>query len=80
MLTFDGVLKALSQGADSALKNDILSLLSISWLSNRNSNEIELIFSGDTVIRLKTEITQVLLQDLEKSNELGQSTVPKHKN
>jgi hypothetical protein len=78
MLAFDGVLRVLSLGAENALEKQILSLLRIELIAGESCDEIKLFFSGNTMIRLKTEFIHVVLQDLDPINGLIKGTVPNH--
>ena len=79
MLVFDGVLRVRSLGTEKALENQILSLLHIKFSTGRNLNEIKLVFSGNTIIMLKTEFIHVILQDLNYINKAKIGKVPNHK-
>ena len=78
MLAFDGVLRVLSLGAENALEKQILSLLRIELIAGESCDEVKLFFSGNTLIRLKTEFIHVVLQDLDPINGLMKGTVPNH--
>ena len=78
MLVFDGVLKVSSKGLQYALNNEVLSLLSLSFTSYENYDDLELIFSDDVSIKLYLEFVHVLLQDFEPLVAGGKATVPTH--
>ena len=79
MLVFDGVLKVLARGMENTLENNVLSLLSIQLKKVEKYNEIELIFSGTTSIKLLVEFTHLMLTDLESEVVKGKTTVPDHR-
>jgi hypothetical protein len=77
VLKFDNVISVLSKNIDIKKDNNFLDFLTIeSNLLPDKSYEIELIFSGDIVIRIKTEVIDVTLDDQGSSWE--SKIQPKH--
>ncbi|EKF40880.1 DUF2948 family protein [Nitratireductor indicus] len=65
ILHFDRVLTVRAIGIDRNRPNDVLSLLAINFIAGEApSGTIELIFSGDTAIRLEVECIEARLTDL----------------
>ena len=77
-LIFDGVIKVFSLGIEKTLQDGVLSLLSLDFKSDKDTKEIELIFSGGCAIKLHVEYLHVMLKDLEMSNSKGKTMIPKH--
>ena len=78
MVSFYGVLRILSQGISNVLDNEVLSLLRIKLIPKEDCYEIGLFFSGNTLIKLRTELIHVVLQDLCLVDGVNKGTVPKH--
>ena len=77
ILKFDNVISVLSKNIDIKKDNNFLDFLTIeSNLLPDKSYEIELIFSGDIVIRIKTEVIDVTLDD--QGSPWESKTQPKH--
>ena len=64
MLKFDNVTSVLSKNINSKDSKNFLDFLTIeSNLLSDTSHEIKLIFSGDSVIKIKAEVIDVTLDD-----------------
>jgi len=78
VLKFDNVISALSKNIDHKHKTKFLDFLTIeSSLRTDKSYDINLIFSGDVVIKIHAELIDVTLDDQGKPWE--SKTKPKHK-
>ena len=77
MLKFDNVISVLSKNINTKKDNNFLDFLTIeSNLLPDKSYEIKLIFSGNSVIKIKAEVIDVTLDDQGASWE--SKTQPKH--
>ena len=77
ILKFDNVLSVLSQNININNKNFFLDFLTIeSILLSDKSYEIKLIFSGEAIIKINTEVIDVTLDDQGSSWE--SKRIPKH--
>ena len=77
VLKFDNVISVLSKNIDIKKDNNFLDFLTIeSNLLPDKSYEIKLIFSGDAVIKIKTEVIDVTLDD--QGSPWESKTQPKH--
>ena len=77
VLKFDNVISVLSKNINKKKKMNFLDFLTIeSNLLADNSCEIKLIFSGDAVIKIKTEVIDVTLDD--QGSPWESKTHPKH--
>ena len=77
MLKFDNVISVLSKNINIKDDNQFLDFLTIeSSLLPDKSYEIKLIFSGDAVIKIKTEVIDVTLDD--QGSPWESKTAPKH--
>ena len=77
ILKFDNVLSVLSQNININNKNFFLDFLTIeSILLSDKSYEIKLIFSGEAIIKINTEVIDVTLNDQGASWE--SKRIPKH--
>tara|TARA_B110000444_G_scaffold183398_1_gene172352 strand:- start:488 stop:784 length:297 start_codon:yes stop_codon:yes gene_type:complete len=77
ILKFDNVISVFSKNID--LKNDkqFLDFLTIESNLLRDKNyEIKLIFSGDAIIKIKTEVIDIILDD--QGTPWESKTKPKH--
>ena len=77
VLKFDNVINVLSKNVNPKKNKNFLDFLTIeSNLMTDKSYEIKLIFSGDVVIKIKTEIIDVSLDD--QGSPWESKTQPKH--
>ena len=77
MLKFDNVISVLSKNINTKKDNNFLDFLTIeSNLLPDKSYEIKLIFSGDSVIKIKSEVIDVSLDD--QGSPWETKTQPKH--
>ena len=77
ILKFDNVISVLSKNIDTKKNKNFLDFLTIeSNLLTDKSYEIKLIFSGDAVIKIKTEVIDVTLDD--QGSPWESKTHPKH--
>jgi hypothetical protein len=77
ILKFDNVISVLSKNIDIKKNNNFLDFLTIeSNLLPDKSYEIKLIFSGDVVIKIKTEVIDVTLDD--QGSPWESKVQPKH--
>ena len=77
VLKFDNVISVLSKNINKKKKMNFLDFLTIeSNLLADNSCEIKLIFSGDAVIKIKTEVIDATLDD--QGSPWETKTQPKH--
>ncbi len=76
-LVFDNVLVVKSQGINPKKKTKILEFLAIKTEIKNNYFDIRLIFSGDSVLSVKTEEIDSSLEDFGKTWETNYK--PKHK-
>ena len=77
ILKFDNVINVLSKNINTVKEKNFLDFLTIeSNLMPDKSYEIKLIFSGDAVIRIKTEVIDVTLDD--QGSAWESKTKPKH--
>ena len=77
ILKFDNVICALSKNINTKKDKNFLDFLTIeSSLLPDKSYEIKLIFSGDAVIKIKTEVIDVTLDD--QGNPWESKTEPRH--
>jgi hypothetical protein len=77
VLKFDNVINVLSKNVNPKKNKNFLDFLTIeSNLMTDKSYEIKLIFSGDVVIKIKTEIIDVTLDD--QGSPWESKTQPKH--
>ena len=76
-VVFDNVLKVKSKGINPKKKTKILEFLAIKTEINDNYFDIRLIFSGDSILLVKTEEIDLSLEDFGKTWET--SYKPKHK-
>jgi len=78
VLKFENVLNVSSKNINQKNHSRFLDFLAIeSKLSQDKSYEIRLIFSGDSIIKLKTEVIDVTLDD--QGNPWKSKNKPKHK-
>lgn len=78
ILIFDSTTNVWSRGMANALQNEVLSLLQLDLKQQKNCDEIELIFSGKTEIKLRSEFINVLLRDLTVPEVVSLGRVPEH--
>ena len=64
IVKFEFIYRSKSKNIDQRNKNNILELLAIDILKNKNNFEIIILFSNNSVIKLETEIIDVTLEDL----------------
>ena len=64
IVKFEFIYRSKSKNIDQRNKNNILELLEIDILKNKNNFEIIILFSNNSVIKLETEIIDVTLEDL----------------
>ena len=76
VLKFDNVISVLSRNINTKKKNFLDFLTIESNLLTDKSYEIKLIFSGDSVIKIKTEVIDVTLDD--QGSPWESKTQPKH--
>jgi hypothetical protein len=77
ILKFDNVISVLSKNIDTKKNKNFLDFLTIeSNLLTDKSYEIKLIFSGDAVLKIKTEVIDVTLDD--QGSPWESKTQPKH--
>ena len=77
VLKFDNVINVVSKNIDIGKKDNFLDFLTIeSNLLPDKSYEIKLIFSGDSVIKIKSEVIDVTLND--QGTPWETKTQPKH--
>ena len=76
VLKFDNVISVLSKNINTKKKNFLDFLTIESNLLTDKSYEIKLIFSGDSVIKIKTEVIDVTLDD--QGSPWESKTQPKH--
>ena len=77
VLKFDNVISVLSKNVNTKKDKNFLDFLTIeSNLLPDKSYEIQLIFSGDAVIKIKTEVVDVTLDD--QGSPWESKTQPKH--
>jgi hypothetical protein len=77
ILKFDNVIGVLSKNIDTKKNKNFLDFLTIeSNLLTDKSYEIKLIFSGDAVLKIKTEVIDVTLDD--QGSPWESKTQPKH--
>ena len=79
ILMFDTITDVLSRGLNNALQDEVLSLMQIDLKNFKHFEEIKLIFSGKTEIKLRAEVVNVRLRDLKGSDLFSLGNVPKHK-
>ena len=64
IVKFEFIYRSKSKNIDQRNKNNILELLAIDILKNKNNFEIIILFSNNSVIKLETEIIDVTLEDI----------------
>ncbi len=78
ILKFDNVLKVISKNISQKDSNNFLDFLAIECKSMPDNNyEMKLIFSGDSVIKIITEVIEVALDD--QGDPWDTKNKPKHK-
>ena len=78
ILKFDNVINVLSKGINQNNKSRFLDFLAIeNNLLDNKTFEISLIFSGDAIIKVNTEVIEVTLDD--QGSPWESKTKPKHK-
>ena len=78
ILKFDNVINVLSKGINQKKKQRFLDFLALeSYMLTDKTYEIKLIFSGDAIIKVNTEVIDVTLDD--QGAPWESKTKPKHK-
>ena len=78
ILKFDNVIEVSSKNISNASKDQFLDFLAIeSYQMPDNNYEMKLIFSGDAIIKLNTEVIDITLDD--QGSAWISKTKPKHK-
>ena len=78
ILKFENVLKVVSKNIDHLKKDEFLDFLTIETIKTPDNNyEMKIIFAGDSIIRILTEIIEVTLDD--QGDAWNTKNKPKHK-
>ena len=78
MLKFDNVIKAVSKNINWSKKDKFLDFLTIETnLMPDNNYEMKIVFSGDSVIKVISEVIEVTLDD--QGEAWDTKNMPKHK-
>ena len=78
MLKFDNVIKAVSKNINQSKKDKFLDFLTIETnLMPDNNYEMKIVFSGDSVIKVISEVIEVTLDD--QGEAWDTKNMPKHK-
>ncbi len=77
ILKFENVLKVVSKNIDHLKKDEFLDFLTIETIKTPDNNyEMKIIFAGDSIIRILTEIIEVTLDD--QGEAWNTKNKPKH--
>ena len=78
ILKFENVLKVVSKNIDHLKKDEFLDFLTIETIKTPDNHyEMKIIFAGDSIIRILTEIIEVTLDD--QGDAWNTKNKPKHK-
>ena len=78
ILKFDNVIKVISKNINQSKRDKFLDFLTIETIKMPDNNyEMKIVFAGDSIIKVVSEVIEVTLDDQE--NAWDTKNVPKHK-
>ena len=78
ILKFDNVIKVISKNINQSKKDKFLDFLTIETIKMPDNNyEMKIVFAGDSIIKVVSEVIEVTLDD--QGNAWDTKNVPKHK-